>query len=622
MKQIVIAIIGLMSMSLTASADVKDLPVKTVDGHSYYYYEVQPKETIYSLCRRLNITKEQLIAANPDVGTEGLKAYSVLLFPVSASAVKSVSQVKEAPRTNPATSEEGTHTVLKGETIYGICRQYGITPAQLTAWNPNIREGLKAGMVVIVSGSAAHQHPVDKNAIAETPVQAQPESQSDDNGFELYTVKEKETFYSIAHSHGISVAELEEANPETGILKAGQTLKIPAKTGPKAKPQETIDINAPALEISVPGNNQRQEALQPAVGESDEKKEINIAVILPFMSEAASQPRQSQLYTEFYKGFLLAVDSMKNCGTPINIYAFDTADSPDTLRNILSRPELKNVSLIIPPDDEEQIKSIVKFGEDNGISVLNLFAIRDASYMTHANVYQANIPHQSMYDKAMTGIVKDMNGRIPVIITPADGTSDKHEFIQKLKNRFDGAGIEYKTIEYTTALTLDDLAQLDQGKQYAFLPSSGKQSDLNRMLPALIEFKNGMTGFDPVRLYGYPEWTTFRGETLENMHAINTYIYSRFFTVPDDPWAAEVQDAFIRWYGVPMGSYVPRQGLLGFDTAMYLIGALRNDNPVSLYNGVQNGFHFVRPSGVEGYVNDDLYFVNFRPSGLIDRIEL
>lgn len=222
----------------------------------------------------------------------------------------------------------------------------------------------------------------------------------------------------------------------------------------------------------------------------------------------------------------------------------------------------------------------------------------------------------------MTGIVKDMNGRIPVIITPADGTSDKHEFIQKLKNRFDGAGIEYKTIEYTTALTLDDLAQLDQGKQYAFLPSSGKQSDLNRMLPALIEFKNGMTGFDPVRLYGYPEWTTFRGETLENMHAINTYIYSRFFTVPDDPWAAEVQDAFIRWYGVPMGSYVPRQGLLGFDTAMYLIGALRNDNPVSLYNGVQNGFHFVRPSGVEGYVNDDLYFVNFRPSGLIDRIEL
>lgn len=618
MKQIVIAIIGLMSMSLSASADVKDLPVKTVDGHSYYYYEVQPKETIYSLCRRLNITKEQLIEANPDVGTEGLKAYSVLLFPASGSAVESVGQVADETRPHSATPEQRTHTVLKGETIYGICRQYGTTPAQLSEWNPNIREGLKAGMVVIVSGGAAVQRQADKTEMAEVPAQPQP----DDTGYELYTVKEKETFYSIAHSHGISVAELEEANPETGILKAGQTLKIPVKTGLKTKPHEKIDINAPALEISVPGSNQSQETEQPAASETDEKKGINIAIVLPFMSESATQPRQSQLYTEFYKGFLLAVDSMKDCGTPINIYAFDTADSPDTLRSILNRPELKNVSLIIPPDDEEQLKSIVRFGEENGISVLNLFAIRDASYMTHPNVYQANIPHQSMYDKAMSGIVKDMEDRVPVIITPADGTSDKHEFIQQLKHRFDGAGIEYKTIEYTTALTVDDLAQLDRKKRYAFLPSSGKQSDLNRMLPALIEFKSGLTGFDPVRLYGYPEWTTFRGETLENMHAVNTYIYSRFFTVPDDPWAAEVQNAFIRWYGVPMGSYVPRQGLLGFDTAMYLIGALRKDTPVSAYNGVQNGFHFVRPSGVEGYVNDDLYFVNFRPSGLIDRIEL
>ena len=74
-----------------------------------------------------------------------------------------------------------------------------------------------------------------------------------------------------------------------------------------------------------------------------------------------------------------------------------------------------------------------------------------------------------------------------------------------------------------------------------------------------------------------------------------------------------------------MAAAVPRQGLLGFDTGMFLVSTLRSgmrlaDAPV--FHGVQNAFRFVRPKGIEGNVNDDLYFVNFRPSGLTDRISL
>ena len=87
----------------------------------------------------------------------------------------------------------------------------------------------------------------------------------------------------------------------------------------------------------------------------------------------------------------------------------------------------------------------------------------------------------------------------------------------------------------------------DRAMFCTFIPNTASQADLNRILPTLIELRSAMTDTDPMRLYGYPEWTTFRGETLTNMHGVNTYVYSRFFTSPDDPWAKQVEEAFERW---------------------------------------------------------------------------
>ena len=48
-------------------AAVKDLPVKTVNGRLYHYYEVPAKETVYSLCYKLDISKDEMIRHNPSV---------------------------------------------------------------------------------------------------------------------------------------------------------------------------------------------------------------------------------------------------------------------------------------------------------------------------------------------------------------------------------------------------------------------------------------------------------------------------------------------------------------------------------------------------------------------------
>lgn len=617
MKQISQSLLALMlaSAPMGVLAGIDDLPVTTVAGKQYHYYDVQPKQTVYSICNELGITKARLFETNPSVAEDGLKAFQRLLFPME-------------------TPSPDIHVVGSRETIYGISHRYGITPSQLEAWNPGVRDGIRPGDRLVVSDPAKLSDKSDKSDVSDTPA------------YTLYTVKAKETFYSIAHSNGISVAELEEANPDVTLLREGQQLRIPAPKGEKrieivgdkrlengghsddsnnsddSDSSQTSPISPISLISPTSPTSQPAPISQP----SEQREEVNIAVVLPFKLDSEHRGRRAELMTEWYKGFLLAVDSMRHSSRPIHIQTYDTEGTDEGLSRIMLNPELAKAQVIVAPENATHLDRLAAYGTEKGIDVLNLFVVADRSYATTPSLFQATIPHDAMYSSAIAAMVKQIEeGFTPVVLKPSDGTADKQGFVDGLTASLRRHGIDYVTVDYDKALTVDDFKDIDRGGRYAFIPNTASQADLNRILPALIELRGKMTDTDPIRLYGYPEWTAFRGETLENMHAVNTYVYSRFFTSPDDPWAKQVEEAYERWYGTKMAATVPRQGLLGFDTGMFLISTLRNgtrlaDAPV--YHGVQNAFRFVRPEGIEGNVNDDLYFVNFRPSGLTDRISL
>lgn len=675
-----ICLTGALALSVVslANASINDLPVKTIGGKNYYYYEVQPKETIYSLCKRWGVTKEYIFEYNPSAA-DGLRANSILLFPVEGDA---------------AEDSTAMHTVVKGETIYEISMRYGISTDQLMTWNPETRQGLKVGQQLIVSdpqspskapkaatetsdytirtGESLYRIAIDHNTTVDRLLALNPDLNENhyragqiikvpSSGAEIavadnntpvkmisHTVTDKETFYSIARRHGITVSQLEEANPGIGSLKAGQILYIPiygdsdaaapAVTTFVAESPVTVANEVDPTDIAsdadvtevlpvneIPGTTPGE--LPIALAPEISRGTIDIAIALPFMLAQEEQPRQAQLYTEFYKGFLLAVDSMRRCGKPINIHTFDTAGSIDTVRSILSRPELKEVQLIISPENESHLAEFARFGRDNNVKILNVFVVKDDTQKLNSAVMQGNIPHEDMYSKAIDGMLSRFEGYIPVILTRTDGPDDKKEFIAELKSELNEKGIDFKEIEFGGQLSVGTLGGLDLSERYAFIGTSGKQAEVNNIIEALSEFKYKLEQPDAMLLFGYPEWTTFRGETLSNMHSLNTVVYSRFYSSPDDADVNRVEQVFNRWYGTPMANYMPRQGLLGFDTGMFVIDTILTnegdfDKASPEYNGVQNGFHFVRRPGEFGWINDKLYLINYRPSGMIERISL
>ncbi len=578
-------------------AAFKDLPVKTVNGRLYHYYEVPAKETVYSLCYKLDISKDEMIRHNPSVA-DGLRAGMTLFFPVEESAETAV-QPSAAP------GRVVSHHVQKGETIFGIAHKYGVNTEAVIEQNPVLKNGLKAGQTIQITVPGTVVEPKVAESAPAQPAPVQPA------GVKGYIVKKKETFYSIAVANGLSVAALEAANPGVTSLKEGQVLNIPVREVPA---QTVADASAAPT-----GDKSVAEATADSVTVAAADKSVSLAVMLPFMLNEESPSKNACRYTEFYKGLLLAVDSLRNNGTPIHVTAYDTEGSVLKVREALTDSTFRRHNAIIAPDNSAQMAILAEYGKNNNVKVVNTFIVRDDSYLTNPDMVQANLPSQLMYRKAIDALMERFENATPVFLNIKGTTGDKTDFVGELRKSLDAKGKTYMEVEADGRLTVADLKPLPADGNYVFVPATGRQADLNKLMPGIIEWRDQAVT-PTVQLFGYPEWTTFRGETLENMHNLNTTVYSRFYTDEESARTKDIDARYKQWYGARMENAVPRLGLLGFDTGMFVIPYMLNGG--DKYDGVQNGYYLVRSGENGGAYNDALYFVTFRPGNVTDKTRI
>ena len=99
-----------------------------------------------------------------------------------------------------------TYTVKRGDTLYGISNQYGVSVTELANLNNVTASTLKVGQVLTIPSSSGT---------------------NPDNLF-IYTVKKGDSLYSIARIYDTTVDEIVKLNNLTNTnLSIGQTLRIP-----------------------------------------------------------------------------------------------------------------------------------------------------------------------------------------------------------------------------------------------------------------------------------------------------------------------------------------------------------------------------------------------------------
>jgi LysM repeat protein len=110
----------------------------TLDG-SMLIHEVQRAETLYSLSKKYKVDINAIMAANPAITDGSISRGQEVRIPTSQ--VEAISAVV----TRAAQDSLLSHTVLQGETLYGISKLYQVSIDSLKAVNDDLAEGLKTG---------------------------------------------------------------------------------------------------------------------------------------------------------------------------------------------------------------------------------------------------------------------------------------------------------------------------------------------------------------------------------------------------------------------------------------------------------------------------------------------
>ena len=658
--------LAFLSLAVSSLAQIQlNLPTTQIGDKEYYRYDSSNGESIYDIAAKLGVTKDYIIQNNPDAA-DGISNGMTLYFPTGKTVTPAQATLKPQ---YPVLM----HEVKQGETLYGLAKSYGTTIDELIAVNPGSENGIKIGQKLMIPSSRTNERAAvdadkqvhdafSQNSVQIAPQGSDPVYQTINEGEDIYTiakhyntsiesilinnpglkpdeyvagtnikvvpntavpfnyervgrrnykyeVKRGETYASIATDNGISEAELKAANPDLKKVKKGKTIILP-------KPyteQVTGDMaTIPVEELRAYYQPRIQDLYENLVAKRLEN-EVNIALVLPFQLHKSAPPKQAYLYTDYYKGFLLAMDSVSRItNRHINIKVYDTQHNLNVTDSILALPELKSMNMIIAPSEPQQLARINAFGKANGVPVMNCFTTKNEDYLDNPYVYQVNTPTNEMMHDVMKWFDEQFKG-YNVVFLNASSESDK-EMFEHMRTHINRKKYPTATINVSGDLTYNDISnQMNPGSKYVFIPSSGDKALVKKYIKALKQVKNERFDCD-LSLIAYPEYVLYLKDYQTDLQDVDTYMFTRFFNA-NGFRTRDLEAAYKTNFGGEPLSAVPNMAIYGYDTGMYLLKSLGVDGIIDeetpLYKGIQTSFRWERGDNWRGYTNQAIEVVHF-----------
>lgn len=153
------------------------------------YYTVKKGDSLYSIARAYDISVSDLKNANN-----------------LTSNVLSIGQVLKIPDIVEK-GDTSVYYVKKGDTLYGIAKNYGVSVDEIKKLNDLSSNNLTIGQELLIPGLSSGSVP----------------------SVNVYTVVKGDSLYKIANLYGVSVDELKSANNLTSsVISIGQQLVIPS----------------------------------------------------------------------------------------------------------------------------------------------------------------------------------------------------------------------------------------------------------------------------------------------------------------------------------------------------------------------------------------------------------
>lgn len=520
----------------------------------------------------------------------------------------SLYEVLKVPYTEPFVQQDDEyyyHKVAKGETLYSIARQFGIKPKKILKENDQYgnNESLTIGAVVRLPLKE-----IDRSAIQAVNQQVRAD----------VVAKETET-------HVEKVPVVVEKKPE--IV---ENPVVPAKNNPGKEVLKVEKNSGKKDSVSaIAADSHTGGYLKPDAPEyvseviMPSEPYVKVALLLPF--HAAGYPLvsdtsnrvmapvavRSEQFLYFYEGILLAVDSLKHKGYKVDIHVFDTERSVEKMYSVTEELNRLDPDLIIGPVYASVFKVVADNLQNKSIPMVYPLSARGESFAQYPNFVQVNATFPTLVEK-MTDWLDSQQANANIValnLSTADeqSLSDKKIFTEEMKQM---KGVHFFKWNFEGEPLVDLKKILLPDRENIIVLPTANETEVSKILPSLTVYADSYK----LTVVGLPEWQTFTSVDHETYFKLNTKLFTYSYVDNNFRSAHDFAALFRKYFYTEPNNL----SFKAFDMGLYFIEMAakyrdRTLDAIEYYN-MDNSFsrfNFRTMKNGNGKENEGFYIVTF-----------
>jgi len=576
-----------------------------IDDNKYTLYQVQPKETLFTISKRFGISVDALMYLN-DLSSSEIHDNQSLLIPKKL--------IDKVASFAIDTSKYIQYKVKPKETLYGIARQYAVSISDIEKCNELVNKQIQIGQILRI--------PRELNT----------------TGFIKHRVSERrEKLSKIASNYQVSVSELKQANPRASSkLKRGQSVLIPL-----GYVESDFEHVVATDTSSLYQGDEEEKQYNGNCGDGNlYHKKYQIALMLPLYLndvDSLAQLDSTELldhsharpfkFIEFYEGAMIAAQEMHDLGLDFELHVYDIPRDTEATAQVLMDPKLQQMDLIISLTYSSSFELISQFSKNYQIPLVNAISKRRKVVYDNPYVFKVEPNDKKRYEKACNYVLKNYPDANIIILrnNPYQFSSEYEVLKQSLEQgvpssiKMANDQILYKINSYEMKYPgLSDnfpytatgkLQQYDPDFNYDYIKEHpGDSTVFSNPLQTVTYSKDSLAGIvdasslfrdnfvialgqDEVfaielftklnfvrdsfnyQVIGLPDWNNFNSLDVEYTQPLGLRVMNSKFIDYSRPPVKAFVEKFRSEYGIePMSN---RYAFLGYDVSKYFLTALK-----------------------------------------------
>lgn len=580
----------------------------TENGKTYLLHTVEKGQTLYAISKTYSISVEDIKKANPELADNGIKIEQNIRIPVKAIDKK---QAKKSDITMKG--DTIFHEVLKKETVYALTKKYEITEERLLELNPELANGLKVGMTLIIVGI-----PLEINASGATPdVLADIYAMPTEDSLILHEVKPMETLYGLGKKYQVSPDSIQIVNG--GLhdgLKVGTTIRIP-KPNPRfvgrvyqPVPKDSIILVVDTLKLGV--------FLPFCVAKNQDLDGVKLLGYSPsegLLTDGVQQNVNTKIYAltdlsiNYMRGIQFAVDSLAALGKSIEVYYYDTQRDTSICRGFVNKGVLDDLDLIIGPLFGNNFKVMADTANGLGIPIISPVKINSSILLNNPSVVKAYSSSPSQVIAAAKHFGSQYADSNMVIFSGAKKNDVRYAGIfEKYVLETSGDSIPVHRIWSTVESNFK--TKLDPNKTNYVAVVSIDEAFVASALTVLYSLQKKDY---KIEVMGTDAWKGFETLDSDYLNALKvTYPAQQHISYEDKKVKQLIEKYRNTYYAEPaMANY------FGFDVAWFYCKAVFSEQgwnnyiQTTTYQGTSARFDMVKIGATSGYENQGSFLINY-----------